>query len=45
MIWTQHDNVVELMIFILILFSMLNFIVSRAGHWLELRLRMPGHGV
>ena len=45
MIWTQHDNVVELMIFILLLFSALNFVVSRAGHWLELRLRMPGHGV
>ncbi|GGF43302.1 amino acid ABC transporter [Aliidongia dinghuensis] len=45
MIWTQHDNVVELMLFILLLFGALNFIVSRAGRWLEARVRIPGHGV
>jgi len=43
MIWTQHDNVVELMCLILALFSVLAYGVSRSGRWLESRLRIPGH--
>jgi polar amino acid transport system permease protein len=43
MIWTQHDNVMELMCLILGLFSLLAYGVSRSGRWLENRLRIPGH--
>ncbi|MQB10438.1 amino acid ABC transporter permease [Agrobacterium sp. ICMP 6402] len=44
LIWTQRDNVVELMLVILIFFSVINFIVARAGLWLERRLAVPGFG-
>jgi len=44
LIWTQRDNVVELMIVILVFFSVINFIVARAGLWLERRLAVPGFG-
>ena len=44
MIWTQRDNVLELMILILLFFGALTFVVNRAGRWLENRLRMPGYG-
>lgn len=45
MIWTQRDNVLELMVMILLLFTALNYGVSRAGRWLESRFRIPGHGI
>lgn len=45
MIWTQHDNVPELMILLLLLFSALAYAIARAGHWLENRLRIPGYDV
>ncbi|WP_454733405.1 MULTISPECIES: amino acid ABC transporter permease [Cupriavidus] len=44
MIWTQRDNVLELMVLLLLFFGVLTWVVSRAGNWLELRLRMPGYG-
>lgn len=44
LIWTQRDNVVELMIVILIFFSVINFIVAKAGLWLERLLAVPGFG-
>lgn len=44
MIWTQRDNVLELMILILILFSTINFVVARLGAWVEWRLTVPGYG-
>jgi polar amino acid transport system permease protein len=44
MIWTQRDNVLELMILILLFFGALTYVVNRAGRWLETRLRMPGYG-
>ncbi|MBX8556874.1 amino acid ABC transporter permease [Pseudomonas cichorii] len=44
MIWTQSDNVLELMILILSFFGLLSFIVNCAGRALESRLRMPGYG-
>ena len=44
MIWTQRDNVLELMILILLFFGALTFAINRAGRWLEVRLRMPGYG-
>ncbi len=44
MIWTQRDNVFELMLLILVFFSALTFGVNRIGLWLEQRLRMPGYG-
>lgn len=44
MIWTQRDNVLELMILILLFFGALTFAINRAGRWLEARLRMPGYG-
>ncbi|QKV54573.1 amino acid ABC transporter permease [Comamonas antarctica] len=43
MIWTQRDNVLELLL-ILLWFGLLTWLVSRAGRWLEQRLRMPGYG-
>lgn len=45
MIWTAHDNVIELMVLILVVFGGINLLVSLAGRWLEHRLRMPGHGI
>lgn len=44
MIWTQRDNVLELLLLILLYFGLLTWAVSRAGRWLEARLRMPGYG-
>lgn len=44
MIWTQRDNVLELLLLILMYFWLLTWVVSRAGRWLEHRLRMPGYG-
>lgn len=44
MIWTQRDNVLELLLLILLYFGALTWLVSRAGSWLEGRLRMPGYG-
>ncbi|MEC5319200.1 amino acid ABC transporter permease [Brenneria populi subsp. brevivirga] len=44
MIWSQRDNVLELILLILIYFAVLTWLVSAAGRWLENRLRMPGYG-
>lgn len=44
MIWTNRDNVLELLLLILLYFGLLTWLVSRAGRWLEHRLRMPGYG-
>ncbi|WP_457792955.1 amino acid ABC transporter permease [Pseudomonas syringae] len=44
MIWTQSDNVLELMIMLLSFFAVLSFAVNCAGRVLEARLRMPGYG-
>ena len=44
MIWVQRDNVLELMIFIFLVYGALTLIVSRLGVVLENRLRMPGYG-
>jgi len=45
MVWTQRDNVVELMIVILLFFSAINLAVARIGSWVEKRLAVPGFGV
>lgn len=44
MIWTQRDNVLELLLLILLYFGLLTWLVSLGGRWLETRLRMPGYG-
>jgi polar amino acid transport system permease protein len=44
MIWVQRDNVLELMIFIFLVYGVLTLIVSRLGTLLENHLRMPGYG-
>jgi polar amino acid transport system permease protein len=44
MIWTQSDNVLELMILLLAFFGLLSFVVNCVGRALEARLRMPGYG-
>jgi polar amino acid transport system permease protein len=44
MIWSQRDNVLALLLLILIYFSVLTWLVSMAGRWLEQHLRMPGYG-
>lgn len=44
MIWTQGDNVIELMLLILAFFGLLSFAVNCIGRALEARLRMPGYG-
>jgi polar amino acid transport system permease protein len=44
MIWTQSDNVIELMILLLGFFGLLSFVVNCLGRVLEARLRMPGYG-
>lgn len=44
MIWTQSDNVLELMILLLAFFGLLSFVVNLVGRALEARLRMPGYG-
>jgi polar amino acid transport system permease protein len=45
MVWTQRDNVVELMIVLLAFFSLINLFVARAGLWVERRLAVPGYGL
>lgn len=45
MVWTQRDNVVELMIVLLAFFSLINFVVARIGSWVERRLTIPGYGL
>ncbi|HEY0207740.1 ABC transporter permease subunit [Acerihabitans sp.] len=44
MIWSQRDNVLELLLLILLYFGLLTWLVSVAGRWLENHLRMPGYG-
>lgn len=44
MIWVQRDNVLELMIFIFLVYGVLTLAVSRVGQLLENHLRMPGYG-
>ncbi|MFZ4285828.1 amino acid ABC transporter permease [Variovorax sp. HJSM1_2] len=44
MIWTQRDNVLELLLLILLYFGLLTWGVSLLGRWLEQRWRMPGYG-
>ncbi|WP_267426096.1 amino acid ABC transporter permease [Methylobacterium sp. GC_Met_2] len=44
MIWTQRDNVLELMIGILLFFGLINLTVSRIGCLVERRLAVPGYG-
>ena len=44
MIWTQRDNVVELMIVLLLFFSLINLAVARIGAFVERRLAVPGFG-
>lgn len=44
MIWTQGDNVIELMILILAFYGLLSYAVNCAGRAVEARLRMPGYG-
>lgn len=44
MIWSNRDNVLELLLLILLFFGLLTWGVARAGRWLERRLRMPGYG-
>jgi polar amino acid transport system permease protein len=44
MIWIERDNVLEMMIFILLIYGALTLLVSRLGILLENRLRMPGYG-
>lgn len=44
MIWSQRDNVLELLLLILAWFGLLTWLVSLAGRWLEKQLRMPGYG-
>lgn len=45
MIWTQRDNVLELMIVLLAFFSLVNLVVARLGRLVERRLAVPGYGV
>ncbi|GEQ77511.1 putative glutamine ABC transporter permease protein GlnM [Comamonas sp. PE63] len=44
MIWSQRDNVLELLLLILLWFGLLTWLVSLAGRWLEHHWRMPGYG-
>lgn len=45
MIWTQRDNVLELMIVILLFFGLINLTVARIGRAVERRLAVPGYGL
>lgn len=45
MVWTQRDNVVELMIVLLAFFSLINFVIARLGAWVERKLAVPGYGL
>lgn len=44
MIWTQRDNVLELMLLMLLFFAALTYGVALAGRRLERTLRIPGYG-
>jgi polar amino acid transport system permease protein len=44
MIWSQRDNVLELLLLILVWFGLLTWGVSVLGRRLEAHLRMPGYG-
>ncbi|MEB5964624.1 MULTISPECIES: amino acid ABC transporter permease [Comamonas] len=44
MIWSQRDNVLELLLLILLWFGLLTWLVSLTGRWLEHHWRMPGYG-
>lgn len=44
MIWSQRDNVLELLLLILLWFGLLTWGVSVLGRRLEAHLRMPGYG-
>jgi len=44
MIWTQRDNVLELMLLLLLFFGALTYFVNLGGRSLERHLRMPGYG-
>ncbi len=44
MIWSQRDNVLELLLLILLYFGLLTWLVSLAGRKLEQHYRMPGYG-
>ncbi|MDR3300192.1 MAG: amino acid ABC transporter permease [Candidatus Accumulibacter sp.] len=44
MIWIEHSNVLEMMLFLFLLYGVLTLFVSRLGSLLENRLRMPGYG-
>lgn len=44
MIWTQRDNVLELMLLMLIFYGVLTHLVNLTGRRLEYHLRMPGYG-
>ncbi|MBD1551242.1 amino acid ABC transporter permease [Pseudomonas typographi] len=44
MIWTQSDNVIEMMVLLLVFYGALGLLVNAIGRWLEARLRMPGYG-
>lgn len=44
MIWSQRDNVLELLLLILAWFGLLTWLVSLGGRWLETQLRIPGYG-
>lgn len=45
MVWTQRDNVVEMMIVLLAFFSLINFVIARIGQWVERRLAISGFGL
>jgi polar amino acid transport system permease protein len=44
MIWVQRDNVLELMIFLFLVYSALTLLVAQLGKQLERHWRMPGYG-
>ena len=44
MIWSQRDNVLELLLLLLLWYGLLTWLVSRTGRRLEQHLRMPGYG-
>ncbi|WP_025140632.1 amino acid ABC transporter permease [Achromobacter sp. DH1f] len=44
MIWSQRDNVLELLLLIVLWFGLLTWLVGRAGRRLEHHWRIPGYG-
>jgi len=44
MIWTQRDNVLELMLLMLLFFGLLTWLVNLAGRRLEQYWSLPGYG-